>query len=296
MNRRSKIGIAATGLVLVGLLAMSLALAGCGSTSAKALTGKLTLSGSTTVLPLAQEAADMFMTDNPKVTVTVQGGGSSVGVTQVSQGVVNIGNSSRDLNDTEKNLGLVDHQVAYDVIAIIVNPSVGITNLTSDQAKAVFSGTAKNWNQVGGANAPITVVIRDSSSGTREIFDQKVLGAAKTAPDAPGAIETNSNGIMRQTVASTPNSVGYISLGYIDKTVKSVSLNGVQPTLANGLNKTYPLARYLHMFTKGEATGLAKSYIDFVLTPNFQNVVVAKDYVPMTKIPGSPSTTTPTSK
>jgi len=294
MKRRSKIGVSVLGLALVAM--MVIALAGCGSTTSKQLSGNLSLSGSTTVLPLAQEAADMFMTDNPKVTVTVQGGGSSVGVTQVSTGVVNIGNSSRELNPDETNKGLVDHKVAYDVIAMITNPNVPVTNLTADQAKAIFSGQAKNWSQVGGPNAPITVVIRDSSSGTREIFDQKVLAAAKTAPAAPGAIETNSNGIMRQTVASTPNSIGYISLGYIDKTVKAVNLNGVAPTLANGLNKSYPLARYLHMFTKGEATGLAQSYINFVLTPNFQNVVVAKDYVPMTKIPGSPSASSASSQ
>lgn len=270
-------------LVIGAALITVIAAAGCGSTGAS---GNLSLSGSTTVQPIAQEAADQFMKKNPGANVTVQGGGSSVGITNVSSGISNIGDSSRDLKDDEKTKGLVDHQVAYDIIVAIVNPDVTVKNLTAEQEKNVFLGKVTNWSQVGGANAPITVIIRDEASGTREMFDEKVLGKTSTNPVKPvtGAIEANSNGVLRQKVASTPHSIGYISFGYLDKSVKALQFNGVTGNLNTALDKSYPLSRYLHMFTKGAATGLAKTYIDFVLSPDFQNQTVAKDYVPMTKI------------
>lgn len=280
MRWKSKAGIAIAGLVLVAVTMM--ALAGCGS----GLSGTVTLSGSTTVQPIAQEAADQFMNDNAKANVTVQGGGSSVGITQVSEGTVNIGDSSRELKDEEKTLGLVDHKVAFDVIVLIVNPGVNVSNLTGDQVKGIFTGGITNWSQVGGADGTITVVTRDSASGTREMFDEKALGSTKDKPVKliSGAIEANSNGIMRQKVASTKGTIGYVSYGYLDKSVKPVRFNGVAGNLQTGLDKTYPLSRYLHMFTRGEATELTKAYIDFVLSPDFQDTTVSKEYIPMTKI------------
>lgn len=270
-------------LAIAAALLLILTAAGCGSnTQAEGeLSGNLTLSGSTTVLPIAQEAADMFMEKNPNVTVTVQGGGSSVGISNVSEGVVDIGDSSRELKDDEKNRGLVDHKIAYDVIVVIANKNAPVDILTADQVKGIFTGTITNWQAVGGPNAPIVVVVRDSASGTREMFDEKALNKEKPVA---GAIEANSNGIMRQTVSSTPNSIGYISLGYLDSTVKVFNLNGVQGTKENALSGSYPLARYLHMFTKEEATGLTESFINFVLSDSFQNTVVAKEYIPMTQI------------
>lgn len=281
MRRKSKVGITVAGLILV--LVIALALAGCGGSG---LSGTLTLSGSTTVQPIAQEAADQFMKANPSANMTVQGGGSSVGITQVSEGSVNIGDSSRDLKDEEKNLGLVDHKVAFDVIVLIVNPDMSVNNLTADQVKGIFTGAITNWSQVGGPDGTITVVTRDYASGTREMFDEKALGSTKDNPVklVAGAIEANSNGIMRQKVASTKGAAGYISYGYLDKSVKPLQFNGVAGNLQTGLDKTYPLSRYLHMFTKGDATGLTKAYIDFVLSPDFQNTTVSKEYIPMTKV------------
>jgi phosphate transport system substrate-binding protein len=265
------------------ILALALFAAGCGGGGSEepALSGSLSLSGSTTVLPLAQEAAEMFMEKNPDVNVNVQGGGSSVGISNVSEGVVEIGNSSRDLKDEEKNLGLVDHKIALDVIVVIANRGVSVDNLTAEQVKGIFTGRITNWKEVGGADAPIAVVIRDSASGTREIFDEKALHKEKPLA---GALETGSNGIMRQTVSSTPNAIGYISLGYLDGTVKALSLGGVRGSVETALDKTYPISRYLHMFTKGEAAGLTKAFIDFVLSDEFQNTVVAEEYIPMTKV------------
>jgi phosphate transport system substrate-binding protein len=268
--------------VAIGLL-VALTAAGCGSNTVQAeeVSGNLNLSGSTTVLPIAQEAADMFMDENPNVNVNVQGGGSSVGISNVSEGVVDIGDSSRELKPEEESLGLVDHQIAYDVIVVIVNNGVSVANLSAEQVMGIFTGTITNWKDVGGSDAQIAVTIRDSASGTREMFDEKAL--EKEKPVA-GAVETNSNGIMRQTVSSTPNSIGYISLGYLDSSVKALNYNGVEGTLDTALAGTYPLARYLHMFTKGEATGIAQTFIDFVLSDDFQNNTVSKEYIPMTKV------------
>jgi phosphate transport system substrate-binding protein len=279
MKGKTKIGLAVVGIMVTALIVMSAA--GCGG-----LSGTLTMSGSTTVLPIAQEAADQFTKDNPSANVTVQGGGSSVGITQVSEGAVDIGDSSRELKDEEKDLGLVDHKVAFDVILVVVNPDVKVDDLTADQVKGIFTGTTTDWNQVGGPDEKITVVIRDSASGTREMFDEKALESSKDNPVelASGAIECNSNGVMREKVSSTPGSIGYISYGYADKSVEPVKYNGVEGNLGTGLDGTYPLARYLHMFTKGEATGLAKSFIDFVLSPDFQNDTVSKEYIPMTEV------------
>ncbi len=279
MNRRGRIGVSAACVAVVVVAVM--AMAGCGGVS-----GTVTCSGSTTVQPIAQEAADGFMEKNSGANVNVQGGGSSVGITQVSEGTVSIGNSSRELKDEEKDLGLVDHKVAFDVIVLIVNPDVTVGNLSGDQVKGIFTGGITNWNQVGGSDEKITVVVRYSASGTREMFDEKALGSSKDKPVeiVSGAIESNSSGVLRQKVASTKGAIGYISSGYVDKSVKTLEYNGIPGNLETGLDESYPLARFLHMFTKGEPTGAVKAYIDFVLSPGFQNGTVSKEYIPMTKI------------
>lgn len=286
-------------LVGIVILVMALALfaAGCGESDSQEeettttnteseFSGTVKASGSTTVLPLAQEAATGFMEDNPDVTVEVQGGGSSTGITQVKEGVVDIGDASRDLKEEEDDGALVDHKIAFDIIAVVVNPGVTVTDLTTDQVKGLFTGAIKNWSEVGGADAEVVVVSRDQASGTREMFDKEALGTSKEAPVEPveSAIETNSNGIMRETVASTANSIGYLSYGYINDSVKPVNYNGVEPTIANAKADTYPLARYLHMFTKGAPEGAVKGYIDYVLSDAFQTDVVSKDYIPISEV------------
>jgi phosphate transport system substrate-binding protein len=223
----------------------------------------------------------MFMDENPRVNVTVQGGGSSVGVSNVAEGVVDIGNASRGLKDDEKNLGLVDHEIALDVIAVIANKDVPVDELTADQVFDIFTGAVTNWKDVGGPDAAIIVVVRDEASGTREMFDEKALNKEKPVA---GAIESNSNGIVRQTVSSTPNSIGYVSLGYVDASVKAINYDGVEASKETALDKTYPLSRFLHMFTRGDAGELAQAFIDFVLSDKFQDEVVAGEYIPMTQV------------
>ncbi len=271
-------------------LVLTVVLGGCGGGG---LSGTVTASGSTTVQPLAQAAAEKFMEENPDVTVTVQGGGSSTGITQVSEGAVDIGDSSRELKPEEEGKSLVDNKIAYDIIAMIVNPDISVSNLTAEEAKKIFIGEIANWSEVGGPDEEIVVVIRDEASGTREMFDEKVLGSKKDAPVKPvsGAQEAGSNGIMREKVASTPNAIGYVSYGYLDKSVKALELDSVKPTLENALNESYPLGRYLHMFTKGEPEGANKAYIDYVLSDTFQTDVVSKEYIPIAETEESGSQT-----
>ena len=282
--KRKRLGTL-TAVSLAAVLMLVFVSVGCGgSTSGEGgdgLDGNLTISGSTTVLPIAQEAADMFMDENLGATVNVQGGGSSVGISNVAEGVVDIGNASRGLKEEEEDLGLVDHEIALDVITVIVHPDAPVDDLTGEQVMGIFTGAITNWSEVGGPDQAIVVVIRDEASGTREIFDEKALDKE---PPVAGAIECNSNGIVRQTVSSTPFSIGYISLGYLDGSVKAVMYDGVEASAETAVDGTYPLSRYLHMFTKGEPTGIVEAFIDFVLSDDFQNEVVAKEYIPITEL------------
>jgi len=273
---------------LIAAICIALAVAvvtlasGCGGqTQKQAARGRVKVSGSTTVLPIAQEAAAEYSDANPGVRVDVQGGGSSVGVTQLIQGIVDIGMSSRNLNPDEVGKGLVNHDIAFDVIAIVVNPSMPITNLSDAQVKAIFLGKVKNWKAVGGPDKPIVVVIRDQASGTRDIFDKKALGATdtKVVESTGSAIQCSSNGVMREIVGSTPNAIGYISFGYVNQNLKAISFKGVAPEVKTAATGLYPIARFLRLYTKGEAKGVVKGYIDFMLSDKFQNDIVAREYV-----------------
>jgi phosphate transport system substrate-binding protein len=267
-------------LCLLAALALFLTTAGCGKPRTSEFSGRVKASGSTTVLPLSQEAAAEFTDANPAARVDVQGGGSSVGITQLIQGVVDIGNSSRELNPDEAK-GVVDHKIAFDVIALVVNPRMGVSDLSDAQVKAIFTGMIVNWKQVGGPDKEIVVVVRDQASGTREVFDKKALGATSEKPveSVASAIESSSNGVVREIVATTDNAIGYISLGYVNRRLKATEFNGVAPTVGNASTGKYPMARYLHMFTKGEPKGAVKGYIDFVESDKFQNEVVSEEYI-----------------
>jgi phosphate transport system substrate-binding protein len=262
--------------------------AGCGAAKGKGTySGRVRVSGSTTLLSLIQEASIEFMDANPRARVDVQGGGSSAGITQLKSGIVQIANSSRELKGEENGWGMVDHKIAFDIIAIIVNPSLKIRNLTSAQVKAIFTGKVRNWKAVGGPDKEIVVVVRDQASGTREVFDQKALGSTKEHPVAsePTAIESPSNGYVQEIVATTSNAIGYLSYGFVNETVTALSVNGVMPGVSTATDGRYPMARWLHMFTKGQASGAVQGFIDFVLSPEFQRKVVSQEYIEVTKVP-----------
>jgi phosphate transport system substrate-binding protein len=245
--------------------------------------GSLTISGSTTVLPVAQKAADEFMDKNSNVNVQVSAGGSSVGVEAVGTGTADIGMSSRDLKAEEKAKypDLVEHVIAKDGIAIIVHPSNTVSSLTPEQVKKIYEGTFTNWNELGGDDKKIVVVSRDSASGTREFFWEHVM---KKGNFTKTALEKNSNGAIQQTISQTPGAIGYVGLGYLEN-VKAVKIDKdgvlIEPTVRNVLDNKYPISRGLYMLTNGPATGTAKEYIDFILSAEGQKLVEQEGFVPL---------------
>ncbi len=227
---------------------------------------------------MTEAAGQLFEEKNPGVRVMVQGGGSSVGIEDAANGTADIGTSSRDLAEEEKDLGLVDHKVAIDAICIIVNPSNSVSNLTTEQAAGVFRGRVTSWNQVGGDDSPIVLVNRDEASGTREAFWKKMLDKQ---PFDRYAVILPGTGQVRSVVANARDAIGYISVGFVTDDVKTVSISGVSPTKGNVVAKKYGLSRSLHYFTKGDPKGLAKQFIDFVLSSQVQEEIVGVEFVPV---------------
>jgi phosphate transport system substrate-binding protein len=256
--------------------------------SAAAQTETLTLTGSTTVLPIAQAVADAYTKAHPEANIQVSGGGSGVGIQAIINKKVDIGMSSADVSAAQKaqdsNMNIIT--IAHDGIAIIVNPANTIPSISLAQVQQIYSGNITSWSSLSGAgvsnsNNQIVLVGRDSSSGTRTYFDSSVM---KGVNDSMSMHEDNSNGAVLQEVAQTPNAIGYISIGYLDNTVKALPIqlaNGtlIAPTVATVKDKTYPIHRDLYMITNGQPTGLANDYINFLLSPAGQQIVVAQGYV-----------------
>jgi len=244
----------------------------------------LAITGSTTVLPLAQLTADAYMDTHLNADIQVSGGGSSVGVKAVGEGTHDIGMASRGLKDAEVSAypGLVQHVVAKDGIAIIVHKDNPVETLTLEEVKAIYLGDIRNWNEVGGDDMEIVVIGRDSASGTREYFYEEVMDKQDFYA---GQLEKNSNGAVKQTVQQTPGAIGYVGLGYLDETVGAVALGpdgaAVEPSVANVLAGTYPVARDLNMFTNGEPTGLAADYLAFVMSDEGQQLAADEGFVPV---------------
>lgn len=243
------------------------------------------ISGSTTVLPIAQNAADAFMTANPGTNLQVSGGGSGVGVQQIGDKLVDIGMSSRDITKDElaKYPSFVITPVALDGIAVIVNPQNNpVNSLSVAQIRDIYNGKVTNWKDVGGKDMTIVVIGRDSASGTRTFFTDSVMNKTNYVKTQ---FEKNSNGAIQQSVAQTPGAIGYVGLGYIDPTVKAlkISVNGtlVEPSVKTVLDKSYPISRSLLMITNGQPSGLVKDYIDYILSPEGQKLVTKEGFVPL---------------
>jgi phosphate transport system substrate-binding protein len=255
---------------------------------AAALSGQLQIAGSTTVQPLAEELAAEFMAANPDVSIDIQGGGSSVGVTSAGDGTVDLGAASREIKDSEMEQypDLQVFTIAYDGIAIVVNPDLALDNLTKDQIQAIFSGEVTNFSEVGGPDAPITVVSREEGSGTRAAFEELVLsykddnGDTQVKPITESALLQQSNGQLRTVVATTPNTIGFLSFGFLDDSVKGVSVEGVEPTVANVKNGTYSIFRPLNLLSNGAPSALAQAFLDYVLSDG--QSIVAEDYITVT--------------
>ena len=239
----------------------------------------ITMAGSTTVQPLAEILAETYMVDHTNVRIDVQGGGSSVGVKAAGEQTADIGMASREIKDSEftEFPGINVVILARDGIAIVANPDVNADNLTIEQIKGIFGGTITNWQEVGGDDQNIIVASREEGSGTRAAFEEMVLGEDVVITET--AILQPSNGAIRTTISTTPFAIGYLSFGYLDDTVKAISVEGVVPTEANASNGTYPIVRPLNLVTFGEPTGAIKDFIDFVLSDAGQALVVKEGYL-----------------
>jgi len=284
-------------LAIVAILLFVVGAVGCGGTqppdaetssdSGSGVSGQLQLAGSTTVQPLAEKLAEAFMAKNPGMTMEVEGGGSSVGVTSTGEGTVDIGNASRDVKDSEleKFPNLQVFTIAYDGIAMVTHSDVSIPTLSVEQVRNIFAGEITNFSQVGGPDADIIVVSREEGSGTRAAFEDLVMeykvDGEKVSKDIfERALLQQSNGQVRTIVATTPNTIGYLSFGFLDGSVREVPIDGVEPTVANVSNGSYSIFRPLNMLTNGEADALAKAFLDFALGADGQ-AIVAEDYIPV---------------
>ncbi|MDY6872390.1 MAG: phosphate ABC transporter substrate-binding protein [Chloroflexota bacterium] len=245
------------------------------------LSGQLQIAGSTTVQPLAEVLAEAFMADNPDVTIEVQGGGSSVGVTSAGEGTVDIGNASRNVKESEfeEFPELQIFTIAYDGIAIVTNPDLELPSLSIDQVKAIFAGEFTNYSEVGGPDAEIVIVSREEGSGTRAAFEELVMESGDTEAEiSENALLQQSNGQIRTTVSTTPDSIGYLSFGFLDESIHTVAIDDVDPTVANVKNGSYPIFRPLNMLTNGAPNELSQAFLDYILSDAGQEIV-AEEYI-----------------
>lgn len=267
-------------LVLAALAVMMVAsVAGCGGSQDQkasggdnkgaAVSGSITGSGSSALLPLVKDAAEKFKEKNKDVSISLNAGGSGTGLKQVSDGSVDMGNSdvpAESKLDKDKVAQLEDHKVAVMTVAAIVNPDVGATvkNLTKEQLTDVFTAKVKNWKEVGGPDEPIVLVTRPKTSGTRALFKQYAINGQEEADNK--SLETDNSGILVQSVAQNPGAIGYVALPYLinDKSVVKLSIDGVEPSLENTYSGKYPVWGYEHIYTSKNPKDAVKAFIEYI--------------------------------
>lgn len=243
------------------------------------LSGSLDIAGGTAHIPVMKEAAKRIMSANPNIRITVAGGGSGVGVQQVGEGLVAIGNTGRALTpDETAKFGLVSFPFAIDGVAVAVNPANPVATLTAAQVRDIFAGKVRNWKDVGGTDAPIHLYTRDEASGTREVFWEKMLGKGEIVASANVVA---SNGAMKTAVAKDKGGIGYVGIGHIDRTVKAPLLDGVAPSQENAASGVYPVTRKLYMNTKGKPAGLTEAFVAYILGPDGAALSEAAGYIPI---------------
>ena len=242
----------------------------------------LRIDGSTTVLPIAQKAAEVFMKKHSDVKIYVSGSGSGTGIKALIDGTTNIATSSREAKEKEiadskaKGVTLTAHKVALDGIVPVVHPSMKIENITPEQLRNIYNGNIKTWKELGGPDRPISVVSRDTSSGTYEVWEEKILKGNRVRPDA---LLVASNGQAVQTVAGNRYAIGYIGIGYVDKSIKALKVNGATASAKTVRDNSWPIARPLFMYTNGKPSGTIAKFIDFMLSKNGQEIVNEVKYV-----------------
>lgn len=248
------------------------------------------LKGSDTILSLSQSVAEEFMKVNKKSKISVTGGGSGTGIAAKLNKTIDIALASREMKDAEwakaksAGLNLQEITVAYDGITIITNKSNPVKNLTTAQLRDIFMGNIKNWKDLGGADEKIIVLSRDSSSGTHVYFKEHVLrkGNEKGPEEySSSALFLPSNEALKQQVENSKGAIAYIGMGYMDNSVKEVTVNGVEATLSNVKAKKYPISRAVYWYADKTVSGTAKDLISFMLSPKGQEIVKKEGFVPV---------------
>lgn len=255
-----------------------------GTTNKSELSGSITAAGSTALQPLAEQVAKQFNEKNSGATVNVQGGGSGTGLTQVSQGSIDIGNSdifAEEKLKAEDAKALVDHKVAVVGFAVVTNSKVKVTNLTKAQLIDIFTGKVTNWKDVGGDDMKIQIINRPKSSGTRATFKKYGLDG-KDEVEGVG-LQEDSSGLVQKTIQSTDGSIGYLALSYLTadvrKSINVLKLDGLDANKENITAGKYPIWSYEHMYTKGEPKALAKAYIDYMSNDEVKPILDKLGYI-----------------
>lgn len=241
--------------------------------------GTIKIAGGTAHIPVMKEAAKRIMTRYKDILITVAGGGSGLGIKQVGEGLVDIGNSGRKPKPEEiEKYKLKMFKWAIDGVGVVVNPTNEVQSLTKDQLKDIFSGKIDNWLVLGGVKHAITVYTRDEASGTRAVFWKKALDKENISTKA---LFVPSNGAMKTAVANDPYAIGYVSVGHMDETVAPVALDGVAPTLDTVKGGQYKIARGLYTNTKGDPTGLTRLFINYLFSSEGQKIAIEKGFIPV---------------
>jgi phosphate transport system substrate-binding protein len=248
------------------------------------------IKGSDTVLPLTQKEAEVFMKKNAGSSIMVTGGGSGVGLAALQNGTTDIAQSSRKMKLDEKmkmqDAGKISIEtiIAYDALAVIVNPANKISQLTREQLESIYTGKVTNWKEVGGDDMPIVLYSRESSSGTFEFFKEHVLNKKNFAPTA---MLMPATGAIVQSVSQTKGAIGYVGLAYLENTVKALKVSYdkgttfVAPTVENAMNKSYPITRPLYYYYLNTTEKAIKPFVDFILSAEGQQIVKEIGYVPI---------------
>lgn len=278
--------------IIFALALSGVLLAGCGSGSGaskdssgagKTDTAKITAVGSTALQPLVDAAQESYTQEHPEVQISVQGGGSGTGLSQVENGSVQIGNSDvfaeeKDGVDASK---LVDHKVAVVGFVPVVNKDVGVKDITKQQLIDIFTGKLKNWKELGGKDEAIQVVNRASGSGTRATFEKWGLDGKEPIQSQ----EQDSSGTVKKIVAQTPGAISYLALSYVDDSLQALDLDGVKATDKNITTNKWPIWSYEHMYTKGKPDKALADFLKYMTTDKIQNGPVKElGYLPITSM------------
>ena len=245
---------------------------------------KVVVKGSTTVLPISLKAAEDFKKEKG-IAVSIDGSGSGNGIKALLDGNCDIANSSREMSAKElddakaKGKKIKEISIAYDMVVPALHPTNPVKNFTLDQLKGIYDGSIKNWKEVGGKDANIVVVSRESSSGTFEIWNEHILKKTDVRKDS---LLQASNGAVVSAVAGNPKAIGYVSFGYLAKSIKTTSINSIDATIANGKSGKFPVSRKLYMYVdENNLSKESKAFIDYILGAKGQKIVKDEGFIPL---------------